>query len=309
MPFLAQDARSRENPATLVILTLRYAIAASPGCEAVELGVLLPRTITGRQKILDIHYSHAPFNTFVYDGLPYAHFVLQTPPKATEIVITVAAEVYRFDLGTARTDTKCRHWTIKRDLKRFIAAEEYLESDAPLIREVAATLRGDSEIETVAKTMAYVTSNLAKGPFDSADHGALWVLEKKEGDCTEFADLFIALCRANGLPARFCQGYLIHEVADGDTPKHDWAEVYLEDYGWVPFDPLHVYQGSATLERLQPIYIYLDSQRQNSLFDNGHYYAYRYRGEPAAISDSFHFLSGQPVHKSTGLAVTAIGTK
>lgn len=55
-------------------------------------------------------------------------------------------------------------------------------------------------------------------------------LKAREGRCWDFADLFITLCRARGIPARQKIGWLYG--ADG----HVWAEVYLPEDGWTPFD-------------------------------------------------------------------------
>jgi len=64
------------------------------------------------------------------------------------------------------------------------------------------------------------------------------VLARGTGSCSESTFLFIALCRASGLPARFEAGSLIRgDLASVDRDNHRWAEVYLPNYGWVPFDP------------------------------------------------------------------------
>jgi transglutaminase-like putative cysteine protease len=54
------------------------------------------------------------------------------------------------------------------------------------------------------------------------------------GDCGQEALLFITLCRCNGVPARWQSGWHIYP---GAKDIHDWAEIYLAPYGWVPVDP------------------------------------------------------------------------
>jgi transglutaminase-like putative cysteine protease len=54
------------------------------------------------------------------------------------------------------------------------------------------------------------------------------------GDCGEHALLFMTLCRLNGIPARWQSGWYI---SPGGEDNHDWAEIYLAPYGWVPVDP------------------------------------------------------------------------
>jgi transglutaminase-like putative cysteine protease len=54
------------------------------------------------------------------------------------------------------------------------------------------------------------------------------------GDCGQEAMLFITLCRLNGIPARWQSGWTIFP---GAKSNHDWTEIYLAPYGWVPVDP------------------------------------------------------------------------
>ncbi len=59
-----------------------------------------------------------------------------------------------------------------------------------------------------------------------------------EGDASprDFAHLFIALARADGVPARYVSGY--RPGADGGAhAPHAWAEAHVEGLGWVAFDP------------------------------------------------------------------------
>jgi hypothetical protein len=64
---------------------------------------------------------------------------------------------------------------------------------------------------------------------------------KGYGDCGQEALLFIALCRLNGIPARWQSGW---NTFPGDKSNHDWSEIYLAPYGWMPVDP---YMGLWTV--------------------------------------------------------------
>jgi transglutaminase-like putative cysteine protease len=61
-----------------------------------------------------------------------------------------------------------------------------------------------------------------------------YCLHKGYGDCGQEALLFIALCRLNGIPARWQSGW---NTFPGEKTIHDWSEIYLAPYGWVPVDP------------------------------------------------------------------------
>ena len=61
-----------------------------------------------------------------------------------------------------------------------------------------------------------------------------------KGDCGLQALLFINLCRIAGIPARWQSGLSISESGAG---SHDWAQFYLEGWGWLFADPS--FGGSA----------------------------------------------------------------
>lgn len=79
---------------------------------------------------------------------------------------------------------------------------------------------------------------------DPLPPGLTWM--QKAGSCRDFAVLFIEVCRAIGLAARFVSGY---QEGDPDNPErhlHAWAEVYLPGAGWRGYDPT---QGLAVADR------------------------------------------------------------
>jgi len=78
-----------------------------------------------------------------------------------------------------------------------------------------AFVPGASEVRTTAKDA------LAKGSGVPQDH----------------AHLFIACCRALGVPARYVGGYLWTGREGQEQASHAWAEAFVEDLGWIGFDP------------------------------------------------------------------------
>ena len=60
----------------------------------------------------------------------------------------------------------------------------------------------------------------------------------RHGVCQDITHIFIAASRQLGIPARYVGGHLYR--ADGMTAQeagHAWAEAYVENLGWVGFDP------------------------------------------------------------------------
>jgi transglutaminase-like putative cysteine protease len=66
-------------------------------------------------------------------------------------------------------------------------------------------------------------------------------LASLKGDCGIQGNLFITMCRAAGIPARWQSGWETKKV--GFT-MHDWAEFYVEPWGWLPADASYGLQKS-----------------------------------------------------------------
>lgn len=136
----------------------------------------------------------------------------------------------------------------------WLAAERFIESDAEPIARLAERLRRATPPETARAIYDWVAANLRYAGYLADDYGALYALARRQGDCTEYAYLVVALARACGIPARMVGGY----VADQDgTPRpeeyHNWAELH--------------WGGTWHL---------VDAQKGNWLSPARHYIAFRY---------------------------------
>jgi transglutaminase-like putative cysteine protease len=123
----------------------------------------------------------------------------------------------------------CPLWLFLRDTA--------LTKPGKLIRELAKSLEGDSELakmhalmETIHETVAYVPG--ATGTKTTAEQA----LEAGTGVCQDHTHIFIAAARLLDIPARYISGYLLMEGATEQAATHAWAEVHLPGLGWVGFD-------------------------------------------------------------------------
>jgi len=122
------------------------------------------------------------------------------------------------------------------DLEEYRSSDALIQSDSPRIvkaaREAAAGATGS--VQAARNINKWVYANMEKVPTLTVP-SALEVLESKRGDCNEHAQLYVALARAIGLPARTAAGVVYLE---GAFYYHAWPEVYLGgESGWVPVDP------------------------------------------------------------------------
>jgi hypothetical protein len=74
--------------------------------------------------------------------------------------------------------------------------------------------------------------------------------ETRQGSCSHFASAATLLCRSAGIPARYVEGYVLKpkdfpsgmpsgetaSVNVTDTRAHAWVEVYIDDFGWYPYE-------------------------------------------------------------------------
>ncbi len=120
---------------------------------------------------------------------------------------------------------------------------QYWQVQDPEIKALAAELKTPREIYN------YVSTNLKYG-FDRVQPnvqrlGAKKALQSRDiAICMEYTDLFIAIARAAGIPAREVNGYAYTENPDLQPLSlvadvlHAWPEYYDRDKGaWIPIDP------------------------------------------------------------------------
>lgn len=99
-------------------------------------------------------------------------------------------------------------------------------------------------------TMTEYSLSPGKTP-SNRDFVNYFLLENHKGYCTHYASAGVLLARMAGIPARYATGYIVvgddfsdsAKNSDGtytielpDNRSHAWTEVYLDGFGWVPFE-------------------------------------------------------------------------
>lgn len=119
----------------------------------------------------------------------------------------------------------------------------YWQSDSEKIKLLASSLKTPQAIyEFVATNLKYDTARVQP---NIQRIGAIAALESPtQAICMEFTDLFIAIARAAGIPAREINGYAYTENKElqplslVNDVLHAWPEYYDMDKGaWIPIDP------------------------------------------------------------------------
>ncbi|SOC05072.1 transglutaminase family protein [Rhodobacter maris] len=142
------------------------------------------------------------------------------------------------------------------------------ESVSPLayLRETTATWQS-AEIRDLAQKAAKgatdaldrahrlsnaVAEAIAYRPGTTTAHTtAAEALAQGEGVCQDHAHALIACARVLGMPARYVSGYLFaREDGEPHEAAHAWAEIWVENIGWIGFDPANQCCPDARFIRL-----------------------------------------------------------
>ncbi len=114
----------------------------------------------------------------------------------------------------------------------------------------------DPEAVQLAQTLAMETNNIVLDflsllnqtlyrdcSYQHREQGAPWpagvTWRQRSGSCRDVTVLFMEVCRAVGLAARFVSGYQAGDPDMDHRQLHAWPEVYLPGAGWRGYDPTH----------------------------------------------------------------------
>ncbi len=160
-----------------------------------------------------------------------------------ELTADVASETF-FPKVTSKIQFP---YEVPENIKQFVQETEKTESTDPEIKQIANNLvAGDDDAFKIA-------AKIAKWVHDSVEYDeSQWVgvasakdvLRTRKGVCDEFTNLFMALVRSLGMPARYKVGSVYTNIPTvNDFQYHAWAEVWFPEFGWVPFDPTFAEYG------------------------------------------------------------------
>ncbi|MEJ2624933.1 MAG: transglutaminase family protein [Pseudolabrys sp.] len=171
----------------------------------------------------------------------------------TELTVAVEGEVETQNTGGVITGTLERF-----PPGLFLRETELTEADAAIVDFAeAAHAAGD---DTLPRLHALLRALHEEVTFDiDLTHSTTTAAEAfklKRGVCQDLAHIFIAAARQLDVPARYIGGHFYR--SDGVVEQeagHAWAEAYVENLGWVAFDPTH---GMCTTDAYVRVAVGLD---------------------------------------------------
>jgi transglutaminase-like putative cysteine protease len=162
----------------------------------------------------------------------------------TTLMVEVAGEV-----DTQDTDGLVSG-AIERFPPQFYLRETPLTQTDAAIIDFAQATRAATDGDALKLLHALLTGLNREITFDTdPTHSATTAAEAfsiRRGVCQDLTHIFVAAARSLEIPARYIGGHF--HRADGVTAQeagHAWAEAYVENLGWVGFDPTN---GISTTE-------------------------------------------------------------
>ena len=121
------------------------------------------------------------------------------------------------------------------ELAPYLQSSLYIQAEDPRIQQLAQVLRGDERDawRVALRLRQWVYDHMIPRDTNVRFKSTLEVLEDMEGTCSEYAALYLALCRAVELPARAAVGFLASST--GELELHIWTQVYVGE--WIDLDP------------------------------------------------------------------------
>lgn len=155
--------------------------------------------------------------------------------------------------GSERQNLQIRNWLTLIYLSQELAAYDQLQDEKMTDDDVNDAARRNENRMKIAQTLSetlqrYQTYSLDLAPLaEGADPIWYFLMESRKGYCVHFASAAVLLLRELGVPARYASGYVarvsdfkqegdVYVASVKDSSAHAWAEIYLDQIGWVPID-------------------------------------------------------------------------
>ncbi|MEM8865630.1 MAG: transglutaminase domain-containing protein [Planctomycetota bacterium] len=228
---------------------VRYRVSVNPDCPDIQPGAVvrawLPFPQEYRQqsdvrllKSSPTHQSIAP------NGSPHrsVYFeqtltTMETPPSF-EVEFEYQTSAWAPKLDPIRVES----YDVPSDLYRKYTAERLPHiALPPSVRQLSAEIVGDESnpLEKARLVFRWVSKNIpwcAEMEYSIIPSLSTKGLAARRGDCGVQSLVFVSLCRAAGVPARWQSGW---QTQPGGENLHDWSEIYIEPWGWLPADASH----------------------------------------------------------------------
>ena len=143
---------------------------------------------------------------------------------------------------------------VPSSLADYLKPDDRWDSDNTAIQQAASSaLQGETNVYLASEKISQYVVDLLDYQVQSDRQGSLWALVNRQGDCSEYTDLSIAMARAAGIPARALYGWGYYD--NENLRGHAWLEFYFPGEGWQPADPTWREASGDYFSKLDPIHL------------------------------------------------------
>jgi transglutaminase-like putative cysteine protease len=208
-------------------------IALTPGAEAMLTDIGTSQLIRLNRKVPNPYEtSTAVFRITIKGDADAASALVQDTRQ-----IAKAAKGATFDMRVTAIKGPKKDVPAGQVADEFIQSSYFITSDDPTVKELARKAVG-KEADPWRKALLiekWVNAHM-RDTNDEALSPASRVAKTLEGDCTEYAMLMAAMCRAEGVPSKTAIGLIYAESKSGPVMAfHMWTEVWVQNQ-WMPLD-------------------------------------------------------------------------
>jgi len=175
-------------------------------------------------------------------GNRFVHYNIKRlePGEVKNFTFNISLRLVSVDFNIQKSNISMAKYN--GDMSRYLLEDPYIEINDSAVRNLShrIAIRSGDTADIAWNTYEWIIENINYQQIPG-EAGAAQTLKIGEGGSAEFGNLFVALMRANGIPARRVSGwgknFKQNEELFQQRFSHGWAEFYLPGSGWIPVDP------------------------------------------------------------------------
>lgn len=210
-----------------------------PAGEVIRCWIPFPREISGRQ--INIKLLETEPKNYILASNKNLQRTIYFEKKSKKGELTTFYAEYQFTSFATYNDvnpSKIKKTKISEKLLPYLQEEPPHIIFSQDLKELSKKITGNEKnsFNIARKIFEWVYINIpwvSAREYSTIKNISQYALEYRHGDCGIKTMLFITLCRFNNIPARWQSGW---EFQPPKSSMHDWCEIYLEPYGWIPVD-------------------------------------------------------------------------
>ena len=212
---------------------------AVPNGETVRAWLPFPRALPGQQENVRLIESTPATHQIAPESALQRTVYLEQPATAGKpTTFSISYELTVFGQYHAIDPAKVRAAPRTPELAPFIAERPPHIVFTPDIREFSSKVVGnEKDTWRIAQKLFAAVDRIPWAgalEYSTIPNVSDYALHAGHADCGQQTLLLMTLLRLNGIPTRWQSGWV---YSDGSYDNmHDWAQIYLAPYGWVPMD-------------------------------------------------------------------------